>query len=133
MEVSVFRNFWDKVPQGSTLEAMVEAIRQDGRTRELTAGYRRQKIDALKNESMLFAVPCIFEGGKAQKHVVRLTGMSMVDFDHIGSEELRVKSEEGLARRPEGESQFASATVYPRMQLWVRNELTTAVRTVMMN
>ena len=32
---------------------------------------------------MLFAVPCIFEGGKAQKHVVRLTGMSMVDFDHV--------------------------------------------------
>ena len=27
----------------------------------------------------------------------------------VGSEELRVKSEEGLARRPEGESQFASA------------------------
>ena len=44
-----------------------------------------------------------------------------------------MKSEEGLARRPEGESQFASATVYPRMQLCVRNELTTAVRTVMMN
>ena len=28
------------------------------------------------------------------------------------SEELRVKSDEGLARRPEGESQFASATIY---------------------
>ena len=98
MEVSVFRNFWDKVPQGSTLEAMVEAIRQDGRTRELTAGYRRQKIDALKNESMLFAVPCIFEGGKAQKHVVRLTGMSMVDFDHVGSEEFLAELS-GIAER----------------------------------
>ena len=82
-EVSVFRNFWDKEPRSSTLEAMVSAIREDERTRELTAGYRRQKLDALKNESMLFAVPCIFEGGKAQKHVVRLTGMSMVDFDHV--------------------------------------------------
>ena len=81
--VSVFRNFWDKEPRSSTLEAMVEAIRSDERTRELTAGYRRQRIDALKNESMLFAVPCIFEGGKAQKNVVRLTGVSMVDFDHI--------------------------------------------------
>ena len=90
MDISVFRNFWDKVPQGSTLEAMVEAIRQDGRTRELTAGYRRQKIDALKNESMLFAVPCIFEGGKAQKHVVRLTGMSMVDFDH--ADQLKIEN-----------------------------------------
>ena len=81
--VSVFRNFWDKEPRSSTLEAMVSAIREDERTRELTAGYRRQRLDALKNESMLFAVPCIFEGGKAQKHVVRLTGMSMVDFDHV--------------------------------------------------
>ena len=64
-EVSVFRNFWDKEPQVSTLEAMVEAIRSDERTRELTEGYRRQKLDVLKNESMLFAVPCIFEGGNA--------------------------------------------------------------------
>ena len=29
------------------------------------------------------AVPCIFSGGKAQKNVVRLTGVGMVDFDHI--------------------------------------------------
>ena len=83
--VSVFRNFWDKEPRSSTLEAMVEAIRSDERTRELTAGYRRQRLDALKNESMLFAVPCIFEGGKAHQHVVSLTGMSMVDFDHVNS------------------------------------------------
>ena len=93
MEVSVFRNFWDKEPRSSTLEAMVEAIRSDERTRELTAGYRRQRLDALKNESMLFAVPCIFEGGKAQKNVVRLTGMSMVDFDHVVSEKGKVNSE----------------------------------------
>jgi len=72
---------------------MVETIRSDERTRELTAGYRRQRLDALKNESMLFAVPCIFEGGKAQKHVVRLTGMSMVDFDHVVSEKGKVNSE----------------------------------------
>ena len=82
MEVSVFRNFWDKVPVSSTLEAMVEAIRSDQRTRELTEGYRLYRLDSLKNESMLFAVPCVFEGGKAQKHVVRLTGVAMVDFDH---------------------------------------------------
>ena len=82
MEVSVFRNFWDKEPRSSTLEAMVEAIRSDGRTRELTLGFRQHRLDSLKNESMLFAVPCVFEGGKAQKHVVRLTGVSMVDFDH---------------------------------------------------
>ena len=83
MEVSVFRNFFDKVPVCSTLEAMVEAIRTDVRTRELTVGYRQYQLDSLKNESMLFAVPCVFQGGKAQKHVVRLTGVSMVDFDHI--------------------------------------------------
>ena len=83
MEVSVFRNFWDKVPVSSTLEAMVEAIRSDRRTRELTEGYRLHWLDSLKNESMLFAVPCVFEGGKAQKHVVRLTGVAMVDFDHV--------------------------------------------------
>ena len=83
MKVSVLRNFWDKEPMESTLEAMVEAIRTDRRTRELTEGYRQQHLELLKNESMLFAVPCVFRGGKAQKHVVGLTGMSMVDFDHI--------------------------------------------------
>ena len=93
MDVSVFQNFWDKEPRSSTLEAMVSGIREDERTRELTTGYRRQRLDALKNESMLFAVPCIFEGGKAQKHVVRLTGMSMVDFDHVVSEKGKVNSE----------------------------------------
>ena len=60
----------------------MEAIRSDERTRELTLGFRQHRLDSLKNESMLFAVPCVFEGGKAQKHVVRLTGVSMVDFDH---------------------------------------------------
>ena len=94
MEVSVFRNFWDKEPRSSTLEAMVEAIRSDERTRELTLGFRQHRLDSLKNESMLFAVPCVFEGGKAQKNVARLTGVSMVDFDHILSEKLRVNSEE---------------------------------------
>ena len=92
--VSVFRNFWDTVPRSSTLEAMVEAIRSDRRTRELTEGYRQDRQDSLKNESMLFAVPCIFEGGKAQKHVVRLTGMAMVDIDKI--ETLKNGKMEGL-------------------------------------
>ena len=85
MEVSVFRNFWDKKPMASTLEAMVRAIRSDARTKELTIGYRQQKRELLKNESMLFAVPCIFEGGKSNGDVVRLTGVGMVDFDHVGA------------------------------------------------
>ena len=79
---------------------MVEAIRSDERTRELTSGYRWQKQDALKNESMLFAVPCIFEDGKAQKHVVRLTGMSMVDFDHVAGEESLSKKSGNIGEVP---------------------------------
>ena len=95
MEVSVFRNFWDKQPVASTLEAMVEAIRSDARTKELTIGYRQQKRDLLKNESMLFAVPCIFEGGKSNGDVVRLTGVGMVDFDHIKTHPLTPPVREG--------------------------------------
>ena len=103
MEVSVFRNFWDKEPRSCTLEAMVEAIRSDERTRELTSGYRRQKLDTLKNESMLFAVPCVFEGGKAQKNVARLTGVSMVDFDHVLSEKFFAKQSGKAERRVKSE------------------------------
>ena len=36
--VSVFRNFWDKEPVASTLEAVINAIRSDSRTKELTTG-----------------------------------------------------------------------------------------------
>ena len=38
------------------------------------------------------------------------------------SEELRVKSDEGLARRPEGESQFAAATIYDLQGLQVSKD-----------
>ena len=36
-----------------------------------------------KNESQLFAVPCLFEGGKGRSNIRQLTGMSLVDFDHV--------------------------------------------------
>ena len=51
----------------------MEAIRSDERTRELTLGFRQHRFDSLKNESMLFAVPCVFEGGKAQNRVEGIT------------------------------------------------------------
>ena len=51
MEVSIFRNFWDKAPVSSTLEAMVEAIRTDVRTRELTEGYRLYHLGSLKRRT----------------------------------------------------------------------------------
>ena len=62
---------------------MVVSIRCDQRTKALTEGYRLHRLDSLKDESMLFAVPCVFEGGKSKNHVVRLTGVAMVDFDHL--------------------------------------------------
>ena len=87
IELSVFRNFWDTTPAAGTLEAMVEAIRTDARTRELTLGYRQQRRDLLKNESMMFAVACRFAGGKAAANVASLTGLAMVDFDHIAADD----------------------------------------------
>ena len=85
MKLSVFKNFWDKQPTESTLDEMVRAIQQDERTKVLTMGYRQEKLASMKDESMLFAVPCIFNGGKAHKDVVGLTGLGMVDFDHVAT------------------------------------------------
>ena len=48
-----------------------------------TRSYRQTGSKTFKNESQLFAVPCLFEGGKGRSNIRQLTGMSLVDFDHV--------------------------------------------------
>lgn len=87
-----------KLPLPGLLEGVANLIRTDEKLAVFTRSYRQTGSKTFKNESQLFAVPCLFEGGKGRSDIRQLTGMSLVDFDHaIGSEERGVKSEESIS------------------------------------
>ena len=98
MKVSIFHDMTCKLPLPGLLEGVANLIRTDEKLAVFTRSYRQTGSKTFKNESQLFAVPCLFEGGKGRSNIRQLTGMSLVDFDHaIGSEELGVKSEESIS------------------------------------
>ena len=98
MNVSIFHDMTCKLPLPGLLEGVANLIRSDEKLAVFTRSYRQTGSKTFKNESQLFAVPCLFEGGKGRSNIRQLTGMSLVDFDHaIGSEERRVKSEESIS------------------------------------
>ena len=98
MNVSIFHDMTCKLPLPGLLEGVANLIRTDEKLAVFTRSYRQTGSKTFKNESQLFAVPCLFEGGKGRSNIRQLTGMSLVDFDHaIGSEERRVKSEESIS------------------------------------
>ena len=98
MTVSIFHDMTCKLPLPGLLEGVANLIRTDEKLAVFTRSYRQTGSKTFKNESQLFAVPCLFEGGKGRSNIRQLTGMSLVDFDHaIGSEERGVKSEESIS------------------------------------
>ena len=98
MKVSIFHDMTCKLPLLGLLEGVANLIRTDEKLAVFTRSYRQTGSKTFKNESQLFAVPCLFEGGKGRSNIRQLTGMSLVDIDHaIGSEERRGKSEESIS------------------------------------
>ena len=98
MNVSIFHDMTCKLPLPGLLEGVANLIRTDEKLAVFTRSYRQTGSKTFKNESQLFAVPCLFEGGKGRSNIRQLTGMSLVDFDHaIGSVERGVKSEESIS------------------------------------
>lgn len=83
MELSLFQNYVSKQPITTILEAVVSMIRDDERIKSLTDAYRAAGEKSVKEASPLFGVAARFKGGKAQKDIVSLTGLSMVDIDHV--------------------------------------------------
>lgn len=81
--VSSFENFTSKRPVSLTLDAIANFMRCDRRLESLTKAYRQTGSKHIKMETPLFAVACFFEGGKGKENIKGLTGLSMVDFDHI--------------------------------------------------
>ena len=83
MNVSIFHDMTCKLPLPGLLEGVANLIRSDEKLAVFTRSYRQTSSKTFKNESQLFAVPCLFEGGKGRSNIRQLTGMSLVDFDHV--------------------------------------------------
>ena len=83
MKVSIFHDMTCKLPLPGLLEGVANLIRTDEKLAVFTRSYRQTGSKTFKNESQLFAVPCLFEGGKGRSNIKQLTGMSLVDFDHV--------------------------------------------------
>ena len=83
MKVSIFHDMTCKLPLPGLLEGIANLIRTDEKLAVFTRSYRQTGSKTFKNESQLFAVPCLFEGGKGRSNIRQLTGMSLVDFDHV--------------------------------------------------
>ena len=83
MKVSIFHDMTCKLPLPGLLEGVANLIRNDEKLAVFTRSYRQTGSKTFKNESQLFAVPCLFEGGKGRSNIRQLTGMSLVDFDHV--------------------------------------------------
>ena len=83
MKVSIFHDMTCKLPLPGLLEGVANLIRTDEKLAVFTRSYRQTGSKTFKNESQLFAVPCLFEEGKGRSNIRQLTGMSLVDFDHV--------------------------------------------------
>ena len=74
-----------KQPVPGLLEGVANLIRTDEKLAVFTRSYRQTGSKTFKNESQLFSVACRFDGGKGKENITGLTGLSLVDFDHIVS------------------------------------------------
>ena len=72
-----------KLPLPGLLEGVANLIRSDEKLAVFTQSYRQTGSKTFKSECQLFSVACLFEGGKGKENITGLTGMSLVDFDHI--------------------------------------------------
>ena len=94
-QLSLFRGVHDTQPRPVTLEELVTMMRTDQSVRDLTEKHRHARAtgderNASRYKKMMtsFGVAARFEGGRQQKHIVELTGLSLVDIDHIAEEDM---------------------------------------------
>ncbi len=95
IQLSLFRGVHDTQPRPVTLEEVVTMMRTDQSVRDLTEKHRyarsmgdEQGASRYKKMMTSFGVAARFEGGRRQQHIVELTGLSLVDIDHIPAERM---------------------------------------------
>ena len=95
LQFSLFRGVHDTQPHPVTLDELVTMIRTDQSVRDLTEKHRyarsmgdEQGASRYKKMMVSFAPAARFEGGRQQKHLTSMTGLSLVDIDHISEEDM---------------------------------------------
>ena len=95
MELSFFKGFTDTLPESITLDALVALMRTDESVRDLTEKHRYYRdMDNMpsakyyKHRMPCFGVAARFAGGKRKEHITALTGLSLVDIDHIAPDQM---------------------------------------------
>ena len=86
-EITYYQHFTDTCPVKTTMENIVRLIRDDETVAAKTAAHRADPEAGHKRTCPLFAVAGIMEGGKAESNIVAMTGLAMVDVDHVSSQE----------------------------------------------
>ena len=95
MELSLFKGFTDTLPESITLDALVAMMRTDESVRDYTEKHRYYRdmgnvssAKYYKNRMPCFGVAARFAGGKRKEHITTLTGLSLVDIDHIAPDQM---------------------------------------------
>ena len=95
MELSFFKGFTDTLPESITLDALVALMRTDESVRDYTEKHRYYRdlgntpsAKYYKNRMPCFGVAARFAGGKRKEHITALTGLSLVDIDHIAPDQM---------------------------------------------
>ena len=95
MELSFFKGFTDTMPESITMEALVAMMRTDQSVRDFTEKHRyyRAMGDMVSAKYYKRRMPCFgvaarFVGGRRKEHITGLTGLSLVDIDHIPAERM---------------------------------------------
>ena len=69
MNISTFINMASKIPSSGQLEGLVTFMKEDEKLRVFTESYRKTGDKSYKHDAPLFAVACIFEGGKGKDNI----------------------------------------------------------------
>ena len=88
MNINIFNGYQSTVPAVIKFQQMVDIIRSDKQLAELTKRYRITHQREYKSQCYCFSVTCVFQGGKAKKDIIEVTGVGFSDFDHVPKEEL---------------------------------------------
>ena len=93
--ISLFKGYSDTHPQDSTLQEIVNLIRNDALVRDRTEKHRYyshngQKAAAAweKAACPCFAVAVCFGGGKQAENITGWTSLALADIDHIDADRL---------------------------------------------
>ena len=83
MNINIFNGYQSTVPAVIKFRQMVDIIRGDKQLAELTKRYRITHQREYKSQCYCFSVTCVFQGGKAKKDIIEVTGVGFSDFDQL--------------------------------------------------